>query len=75
MIEMDQYEYVGSAVRVHGKKIRKVARETGHSECVNNSRNLHAMPIKRTGESPVFFSGIACVHYPRRIRMEKKMRT
>lgn len=31
MLKVDQYEYVRTAHRVYGKKIREIARETGHS--------------------------------------------
>lgn len=31
MLTMDQYEYIRSAHRVYGKKIREITRETGHS--------------------------------------------
>jgi len=32
MLTVDQYEYVRTAHRVYGKKIREIARETGHSK-------------------------------------------
>ena len=31
MLMVDQYEYIRIAHRVYGKKIREIARETGHS--------------------------------------------
>lgn len=31
MLTVDQYEYIRTAYRVYGKKIRQIARETGHS--------------------------------------------
>ena len=31
MLKVDQYDYIRTAYRVYGKKIREVARETGHS--------------------------------------------
>jgi len=30
MLTVDQYEYIRIAYRVYGKKIREIARETGH---------------------------------------------
>lgn len=32
MLKMDQYEHIRTAHRVYGKKIREIARDTGHSE-------------------------------------------
>lgn len=31
MLSMGQYEYIRTAYRVYGKKIREIARDTGHS--------------------------------------------
>ncbi len=31
MITVDQYSYIRTAHRVYGKKIREIARDTGHS--------------------------------------------
>lgn len=31
MLEVEQYDYIRTAYRVYGKKIREIARETGHS--------------------------------------------
>ena len=31
MLKVDQYNYIRTAYRVYGKKIRQIARETGHS--------------------------------------------
>ena len=31
MLDMGQYEYIRTAYRVYGKKIREIARDTGHS--------------------------------------------
>ncbi|MBW2202304.1 MAG: IS21 family transposase [Deltaproteobacteria bacterium] len=31
MLEVEQYDYIRTAYRVYGKKIRQIARETGHS--------------------------------------------
>ena len=31
MITVDQYSYIRTANRVYGKKIREIARDTGHS--------------------------------------------
>jgi len=48
MLTVDQYEYIRIAHRVYGKKIREIARETGHS------RNTVRKVIKKeyTGYSP-----------------------
>jgi predicted transcriptional regulator len=32
MLKVDQYNYIRTAYRVYGKKIREIARETGHSK-------------------------------------------
>jgi transposase len=32
MLKVDQYEYIRTALRVYGKKIKAIARETGHSK-------------------------------------------
>ena len=32
MIEVNEYTYIRMSHRVHGKKIREIARETGHSK-------------------------------------------
>ena len=32
MLTVDQYEYIRTAYRVYGKKIRQIARDTGHSK-------------------------------------------
>ena len=32
MLELDEYEYIRVAHRVHGKGIREIARDTGHSK-------------------------------------------
>lgn len=32
MLKVDQYQYIRAAYRVYGKKIREIARETGHSK-------------------------------------------
>ena len=32
MLTVDQYQYIRIAYRVYGKKIREIARETGHSK-------------------------------------------
>ena len=32
MLKVDQYEYIRTANRVYGKKIKQIARETGHSK-------------------------------------------
>ena len=31
MLKVDQYDYIRTAHRVYGKKIKQIARETGHS--------------------------------------------
>ena len=32
MLTVDQYDYIRTAYRVYGKKIKEIARETGHSK-------------------------------------------
>jgi len=32
MVNVDQYSYIRTAHRVYGKKIKQIARETGHSK-------------------------------------------
>ena len=32
MLKVDQYSYIRTAHRVYGKKIKQIARETGHSK-------------------------------------------
>jgi len=32
MLKVDQYDYIRTAHRVYGKKIKQIARETGHSK-------------------------------------------
>ena len=48
MLTVDQYEYVRIAHRVYGKKIREIARETGHSR--NTIRKV--INNEYTGYSP-----------------------
>ena len=56
MITVDQYRYIRTAHRVYGKKIREIARETGHSKntvkralreeyCGYRSRKRQAYPV------------------------------
>ena len=32
MLKVDQYSYIRTAYRIYGKKIKQIARETGHSK-------------------------------------------
>ncbi|HPA13836.1 MAG TPA: hypothetical protein PKV75_01055 [Desulfobacterales bacterium] len=32
MLKVDQYSYIRTSHRVYGKKIKQIARETGHSK-------------------------------------------
>ena len=45
MLMVDQYEYIRTAHRVYGKKIREITRETGHSR---NTIKKALRPIRCT---------------------------
>ena len=56
MITVDQYNYIRTAPRVYGKKIREIARETGHSR--NTVRKMlreeyHGYPSRKRQPYPV----------------------
>jgi len=56
MLTVDQYNYISTAYRVYGKKIRQIARETGHSKNTIKKalrREYSCYPVRKRQAYPV----------------------